>query len=317
VVAVDFIAMSFFTSLATRSLSQSAAMSSAIKNVTVIGSGIMGAGIAQVAAQTGHTVVMVDIDGAAVAKAEKRIGNSIKRVAKKKFGGEGDDASKFISEAIARLSTSTDAVASVGSADLVVEAIVENLGVKQKLFGELDKVAPQHTIFASNTSSFPIGKIGETTSRKDRFGGLHFFNPVPVMKLLEVVRIPETSEETISRMTTWGETMGKDIVYCKDTPGFVTNRLFIPYLLASMRLLERGDATKEGIDKACKLGLGYSMGPIELSDYIGLDSILFCSQGWMKDYPGVQEFEYPELLKKMVEEGKFGVKSGEGFYKYS
>ncbi|KAK3883579.1 hypothetical protein Pcinc_012082, partial [Petrolisthes cinctipes] len=214
-------------------------MSAAIKNVTVIGSGLMGAGIAQVAAQTGHIVTMVDIDEMAVNKAEKRIGDSIKRVAKKKFGEDGDGAAEFISGSISRLGTSTDAVASVGSADLVVEAIVENVNVKKKLFADLDKAAPSHTIFASNTSSLSIAAIADATTRKDRFGGLHFFNPVPVMKLLEVVRIPETSQETYESMCDWGKAMGKVTVECKDTPGFIVNRLLIPYTLEAIRLLER------------------------------------------------------------------------------
>jgi len=277
----------------------------------------MGAGIAQVAAQTGHTVTMVDIDGVAVAKAEKRIGDSITRVAKKKFGGEGDDASKFISEAIARLSTSTDAVASVGSADLVVEAIVENLGVKQKLFAELDKAAPQHTIFASNTSSLPIGKIAETSSRKDRFGGLHFFNPVPVMKLLEVVRIPETSQETYEAMSAWGKAMGKVTVECKDTPGFVVNRLLVPAMMEAVRLLERGDASARDIDTAMKLGAGHPMGPFELLDYVGLDTSKFIIDGWHKEYPEQELFKPSPLVDKLVAEGKLGIKTGEGFYKYN
>ncbi|XP_037800986.1 hydroxyacyl-coenzyme A dehydrogenase, mitochondrial-like [Penaeus monodon] len=308
--------MSFFTALTTRTFSSSARMAAAIKNVTVIGSGLMGAGIAQVAAQTGHTVTMVDIDKAAVEKAEKRIAASIQRVAKKKFSSDEGEATKFISEALSRLNTSTDAVASVGSADLVVEAIVENIGVKQKLFKELDQAAPEHTIFASNTSSLPIGKIAEVTDRKDRFGGLHFFNPVPVMKLLEVVRIPETSQNTYEAMCAWGKNMGKVTVECKDTPGFIVNRLLVPYMFESVRMLERGDASARDIDVAMKLGAGYPMGPFELMDYVGLDTGKFIVDGWAKEYPDNPLFQPSELLNKMVAEGKLGVKSGEGFYSY-
>lgn len=308
--------MAFFNQLTKRSLSQSAAMSAAIKNVTVIGSGLMGAGIAQVAAQTGHTVCMVDIDGVAVQKAEKRIGDSIHRVAKKKFGDKTDEGTKFVTEALARLSTSTDAVAAVATADLVVEAIVENLDVKRKLFSQLDGAAPQHTIFASNTSSLPIGKIAEATNRKDRFGGLHFFNPVPVMKLLEVVRIPETSQATYEAMTAWGKAMGKVTVECKDTPGFIVNRLLVPYMFEAVRLVERGDASPRDIDTAMKLGAGYPMGPFELMDYVGLDTGKFIVDGWAKDYPDNPLFKPSELINKLVSEGKLGVKSGEGFYQY-
>lgn len=308
--------MAFFNQISRRTFSRSAAMSTVIKNVTVIGSGLMGAGIAQVAAQTGHTVTMVDIDGAAVKKAEERIGVSIQRVAKKKFGGESDEASKFIAEAVGRLSTSTDAVASVSSADLVVEAIVENLDVKKKLFSQLDSAAPEHTIFASNTSSLPIKNIAEATDRKDRFGGLHFFNPVPVMKLLEVVRIPETSQATFDAMVAWGKAMGKVTVECKDTPGFIVNRLLVPYLFEAVRLSERGDASPRDIDTAMKLGAGHPMGPFELMDYVGLDTGKFIMDGWAKEYPGNPLFGESELMNKLVSEGKMGVKSGEGFYQY-
>lgn len=308
--------MAFFNHIAKRSFSQSSAMSAAIKNVTVIGSGLMGAGIAQVAAQTGHTVTMVDIDGEAVKKAEQRIGASIQRVAKKKFAGEEEAATKFINEAVQRLTTSTDAVASVTSADLVVEAIVENLDVKKKLFSQLDAAAPEHTIFASNTSSLPIGKIADATSRKDRFGGLHFFNPVPVMKLLEVVRIPETSQATYEAMVAWGKAMGKVTVECKDTPGFIVNRLLVPYMFEACRMMERGDASPRDIDTAMKLGAGYPMGPFELMDYVGLDTGKFIIDGWAKDYPDNPLFKSSDLLNKLVSEGKLGVKTGEGFYSY-
>lgn len=307
--------MAFFTHLTRRSLSQTAAMSNAIKNVTVVGSGLMGAGIAQVAAQTGHSVTMVDIDPVAVEKAQKRIADSIKRVAKKKLG-EGDEANKFISDTVGRLTTSTDAVASVESADLVVEAIVENLKVKKELFSKLDKAAPAHTIFASNTSSIPIAQIAEATNRKDRFGGLHFFNPVPVMKLLEVVRISETSDATFSAMEGWGKAMGKVTVVCKDTPGFIVNRLLVPFMFEAVRLVERGDATPKDVDVAMKLGAGHPMGPFELMDYVGLDVGKFIIDGWHEANPDVESFKPSPLLNKLVAEGKLGVKTGEGFYSY-
>ncbi|KAG0717995.1 Hydroxyacyl-coenzyme A dehydrogenase, mitochondrial [Chionoecetes opilio] len=307
--------MAFFNHLARRSFAQSAAMANAIKNVTVIGSGLMGSGIAQVAAQTGHNVTMVDIDPVAVEKAQKRIGASIARVAKKKFG-EGDDAAKFMNESMSHLKTSTDAVASVESADLVVEAIVENLKVKKELFSKLDGAAPAHTIFASNTSSIPIAKIAEATSRLDRFGGLHFFNPVPVMKLLEVVRIPETSDGTYEAMKGWGKAMGKVTVECKDTPGFIVNRLLVPYMFEAVRLVERGEASPRDVDTAMKLGAGHPMGPFELMDYVGLDTGKFIIDGWHADYPDEEIFKPSPMLEKLVADGKLGVKSGEGFYSY-
>merc|ERR1712106_167278 len=288
----------------------------AIKNVTIIGSGLMGAGIAQVAAQTGHSVILVDIDANAVGKAKDRIGASIQRVAKKKFAKDPEAGETFISTALGNLQTSTDAISAVKSADLVVEAIVENMEVKKKLFAQLDEAAPAHTIFASNTSSLPIGKIAAATTRNDRFGGLHFFNPVPVMKLLEVVRIPETSDETFDAMVAWGKAMKKMTVDCKDTPGFIVNRLLVPYLMEAVRLVERGDASAKDVDLAMKLGAGHPMGPFELADYVGLDTNKFIMDGWSARFPEEPLFRQSELLNKMVAEGKLGKKTGEGFYKY-
>jgi len=308
--------MVFSNILAVRTFTQSAAMAAAIKNITVIGSGLMGAGIAQVAAQTGHQVVLVDIDATAVGKAKNRIETSIQRVAKKKFAQDPEAGQKFVSSALENLETSTDATSSVKSADLVVEAIVENLDVKKKLFSQLDEVSLSHTIFASNTSSLPIGKIADATGRKDRFGGLHFFNPVPVMKLLEVVRIPETSQSTYEAMCEWGKAMGKVTVECKDTPGFIVNRLLVPYMFEAVRMLERGDASARDIDTAMKLGAGYPMGPFELADYVGLDTCKFIMDGWHAEYPDSPLFEPCDMLSNMVSEGRLGVKSGKGFYDY-
>jgi len=309
--------MAFCNSLVVRTFTRSAAMAAAIKNVTIIGSGLMGAGIAQVAAQTGHSVTLVDIDANAVGKAKDRIGASIQRVAKKKFAKDPEAGEKFISSALENLQTSTDAISAVKSADLVVEAIVENMEVKKKLFAQLDEAAPSHTIFASNTSSLPIGQIAAATTRNDRFGGLHFFNPVPVMKLLEVVRIPETSQGTYEAMVDWGKAMGKVTVECKDTPGFIVNRLLVPYMFEAVRMLDRGDASARDIDTAMKLGAGYPMGPFELADYVGLDTCKFIMDGWHAEYPDNPLFEPCDLLSSMVSEGRLGVKSGKGFYDYN
>ena len=210
----------------------------------------------------------------------------------------------------------TIATKALQKTDLVVEAVVENLELKQKLFKEYDSIAPAKTIFASNTSSLPIGEIAKVTQRLDRFGGLHFFNPVPVMKLLEVVRIPETSGETFSDMVEWGKAMRKTTVSCKDTPGFIVNRLLVPYLFEAVRLVERGDATPKDVDVAMKLGAGHPMGPFELADYVGPDTCKFIMDGWHSRYPEENLFKPSPLLNKIVAEGKFGVKSGEGFYKY-
>lgn len=276
----------------------------------------MGAGITQVAAQTGHHVTMVDVSEDVLKSSQSRIEGSLARVAKKQFKDDPAAAEKFVSETIGRVSIDTDAVNAAKNTDLVVEAIVENLGIKQKLFKALDESAPEHTIFASNTSSLPIKDIASATSRLDRFGGLHFFNPVPVMKLVEVVRIPETSDATFNALVDFGQALGKTTVDCKDTPGFIVNRLLVPYMMEAVRMLERGDASATDIDVAMKLGAGYPMGPIQLADYVGLDTCKFILDGWHEAYPDNPLFNPSPLLSKLVSEGKSGMKSGEGFYKY-
>ncbi|KOB75952.1 3-hydroxyacyl-coa dehyrogenase [Operophtera brumata] len=281
-----------------RNFSSSSAVQSAIKNVTVIGGGLMGSGIAQ----AGQNVTLVDVNSEVLVKAQKSIGNNLGRVAKKIYKENPQEGEKFVAEALGRIKTSSDPVAAVKSTDLVVEAIVENLAVKHDLFKKLDAAAPSHAIMASNTSSL--------------FGGLHFFNPVPVMRLLEVVRGAETSEGTYATMMEWGKAVGKTCITCKDTPGFVVNRLLVPYICEAIRLYERGDASARDIDIAMKLGAGYPMGPLELADYVGLDTNKFILDGWFKKYPEQALFKPIPLLNKLVSEGKLGVKTGEGFYKY-
>ncbi|CAG0901210.1 unnamed protein product [Darwinula stevensoni] len=287
-----------------------------IKKITVIGGGLMGSGIAQVAATTGHKVTMVDTSEDILQKSVKSIQASLARVGKKKFANDEAAGKKFLEDALSHIKPTVNIKEAVKDTDLVIEAIVENMDVKHKLFRELDQAAPQHTIFASNTSSLPIGKIAEVTSRKDRFGGLHFFNPVPMMKLLEVIRIPETSDETYKKLLEFGKAMGKHTVECKDTPGFIVNRLLVPYMMEATRMLERGDASAQDIDSAMKLGAGYPMGPFELADYVGLDTCMFIIDGWHKDYPENPLFKPVPLLQKMVADGKLGRKSGEGFFNY-
>lgn len=201
-------------------------------------------------------------------------------------------------------------------ADLVIEAVPENIGLKQKIFGSLDKVAPEHCIFASNTSSLKIVDIQATSKRLDRFAGVHFFNPVPVMKLLEVVRGPNTSEETFQKLVEYGHNVGKTTVDCKDTPGFIVNRLLVPAIFEAIRLVERGDASKEDVDTAMKLGAGHPMGPLALADMVGLDTCKNILDGWHATYPDVELFRPSPLVDRLVSEGKLGKKSGEGFYKY-
>jgi len=287
-----------------------------IKHVTVIGSGLMGSGIVQVTAASGIAVTMVDIKQELLDKAKARIETSLQRVAKKQFADKPAEGQKYIEGVLKNIVLSTKSEVAVEKTDLVIEAIVENLEKKQQLFAVLDKAAPKTAIFTSNTSSLPIGAIASSTKRQDRFGGLHFFNPVPVMKLLEVVKTDLTSEETFKSLLAYGASVGKTTVSCKDTPGFIVNRLLVPYMMESIRLYERGDASMRDIDTAMKLGAGYPMGPFELGDYVGLDTTKFIIDGWSKAYPNEPLFKQSPFLNKLVAEGKLGVKTGEGFYKY-
>ncbi|KAL5252745.1 hypothetical protein ACHWQZ_G015494 [Mnemiopsis leidyi] len=302
---------------ATRGLASSAmSCARSISHVTIIGGGLMGSGITQVAAQTGHKVTLVDLDQNILDQSTARISKSLARVAKKKFGDDAEGAKSFVESTMGAISTATDACSVVKDTDLVIEAIVENMAVKHRLFKELDSVAPQDVIFTSNTSSLSISEIAEVTSRKDKFGGLHFFNPVPVMKLLEVVKTENISAETLSALTAFGKKLGKVTIECTDTPGFIVNRLLVPNIAEAVKMLERGVASAPDIDTAMKLGAGHPMGPLQLADYVGLDTCLFILEGWSQKYPDVEIFQVPEMLKRLVAEGKLGNKSGEGFYKH-
>jgi 3-hydroxyacyl-CoA dehydrogenase len=276
-----------------------------------MGGGLMGTGIAQVSAQANQKIALVDLSQDILTKAEKRITESLRRVAKKKFKDDSKSGEEFTAVTMANLSFVTSSESVLGTADLIVEAITENLPLKQKLFSEWDKLCPEKTIFATNTSYLKVGEVMKDVSRLDRCGGLHFFNPVPVMKLLEVVRIPQTSDATFAAMSVWGQNIGKHTVACKDTHGFIVNRLLGPYMADAIAMVERGDATYQDVDAAVKLGLGYPMGPFELLDYVGIDIHKF-----INDNAPEGERKPSPLIDRMVAEGKLGMKTGEGFYKY-
>lgn len=274
----------------------------------------MGSGIAQVAASVGQQVTIIDLDSGVLKNSEKYISTSLGRVLKKKVPDEAERSSKLAS-IMANISTSTD-LSEAANSELVVEAVVENLDIKKKIFADLDAIAGKDTIFASNTSSLPITDIANATQRPDRFGGLHFFNPVPLMKLVEVVKTAETSPETYTKIEDWAKSLGKTTVECMDTPGFLVNRLLVPYLLEAVRLHERGHGSKEDIDVAMKLGAGYPMGPFQLLDYVGLDTCKFIMDGWSEVDPNNPLFQPSPMLNKLVDEGKLGKKAGIGFYDY-
>jgi 3-hydroxyacyl-CoA dehydrogenase len=289
-----------------------------IRKVGVFGCGLMGHGIAQVAAQGGCDVVVVESKQEFLDKGLARIDKSLAKLAQKsveKGKATADDAEANRKAARDRITGTLDKQ-DVADCDLVIEAIIEDLDIKKALFKELGALCKPETILASNTSSFPIAEMGTASGRPDRMVGLHFFNPVQLMRLVEVVRTNETSDEAFASARAFGETCGKSPVSCKDTPGFVVNRLLVPYMVESMRMLERGDAVAEDIDTAMKLGCGFPMGPIELTDYVGLDTTLSIVKGWVERYPDEPAFQIPKLLEAKVVEGKLGRKSGEGFYKW-
>ena len=286
--------------------------SPAMAEVVVMGGGLMGTGIAQIASQTQHKVTLVDLNEGVLAKSEKRIVDSLKRVAKKMFKDDADAGEKFVSKSARNISYVTNSEDSLGSADIVVEAITEVLPLKQKLFKQWDQVCPEKTIFATNTSFLRVNDVMADVGRKDKCGGLHFFNPVPVMKLVEVVRTCETSDETYQKLMTFSKDIGKHPVTCRDTEGFIVNRLLGPYIGDAIAMVERGDATYQDVDIAVKLGLGYPMGPFELLDYTGIDL-----HKHINDNPEFPLRRPSKLIDQMVAEGKFGMKSGEGFYKYN
>jgi 3-hydroxyacyl-CoA dehydrogenase len=277
----------------------------------------MGHGIAQVAAQGGFDVVVVETEQKFLDAGLARIDKSLAKLAEKAVEkGKPADQAKADSAAIRARIRGSLARQDLADRDLVVEAIVENLDEKKKLFAELGKLCKKETILASNTSSFPVTMMGEASGRPAQMVGLHFFNPVQLMRLVEVVRTPATSDDVFAAARAFGEACGKTPVGCKDTPGFVVNRLLVPYMVQSLLMLERGDASAVDIDAAMKLGCGHPMGPIELTDYVGLDTTLAILEGWVKAHPAEPAFAIPAVLKKKVSEGKLGRKTGEGFYKW-
>ncbi|MGB1697333.1 MAG: 3-hydroxyacyl-CoA dehydrogenase family protein [Thermoplasmatota archaeon] len=281
-----------------------------VKTIGVIGAGQMGNGIAQVAAVAGFEVIMVDIKDEFVARGKSAIEASLgKFLAKEKITQEVHDG------ALARLRTSTNN-ADLADCDLIAEAIVENLDIKSKLWSELDGIAKPSCIFASNTSSIPITQLAAATSRPDRFIGMHFMNPVPIMKLIEVIEGADTSPETLATTVSVGETMGKQVHACKDFPGFISNRVLMPMLNEAMFCLHEGVATPEDIDAIMKLGMNHPMGPLQLADFIGLDTCLAILNVL---YDGFKDPKYRPcpLLVQKVQAGHVGRKSGRGFYNYA
>ena len=281
-----------------------------IRRVGVLGCGLMGSGIAQVAATAGRETIVRDVSQQIWDRARGGIEKSLaKFVEKGKLPAADRDA------ALKRL-TFTTATIDLKGCDIVVEAITEDLELKNVLWKELDAICPPHTIFASNTSSLTIAAMAAATKRADRFVGLHFFNPVPLMQLVEVVRAVTTSEETFRRAFAFARSLGKEAVAAKDNSGFIVNLLLIPYLLDAIRAVEHGVGSVPDIDKAMQLGCGYPMGPLTLLDFVGLDTTYRIAEIMFTEYRE-QKYAPPPLLKRMVTAGLMGRKSGKGFYDYS
>ncbi|MDA0568476.1 MAG: 3-hydroxybutyryl-CoA dehydrogenase [Bacteroidetes bacterium] len=279
-----------------------------MKAITVIGAGTMGNGIAHVFAQKGHSVTLVDMSSEALSRATATIEKNLSRLVSKERLTEGEK-----SETLARLNTSTDMSASVGNADLVVEAATENLDLKLKIFRELDALAPPHCILATNTSSISITEIASATNRPDKVIGMHFMNPVPIMKLVEIIRGYATSDETCSETMALSSALGKSPVEVNDYPGFVANRILMPMINEAIITLNEGVAGVEEIDTVMKLGMAHPMGPLQLADFIGLDICLSIMRV-LHDGLGSSKYMPCPLLVNMVMAGKLGAKSGEGFY---
>jgi 3-hydroxybutyryl-CoA dehydrogenase len=281
-----------------------------IRKVGVAGCGLMGSGIVEVAAKSGFDVVVTEVDEKALEAGKQRIRKSLdKAVEKAKLSAEDRDAAL----GRIRFATTLDAHA---DRDLVIEAVVEDMAAKNQLFGALDKLCGAHAIFASNTSSLTVTDMAAMTSRPDRFVGLHFFNPVPVMKLVEVVRTIATSDDAFQSAFEFAKRLGKEPIAAKDNSGFVVNLLLVPYMLDAIRQLERGVASVEDIDKGMVLGCGYPMGPFTLADFVGIDTLHKISEIMFDEYRE-ERYAPPPLLRRIVALGRFGRKTGKGFYDWS
>ncbi|MEQ8763676.1 MAG: 3-hydroxybutyryl-CoA dehydrogenase [Planctomycetota bacterium] len=284
-------------------------MATRIQKVSVVGCGLMGAGIAEVCARQGFDTLVLEATPELAEKGMARIQGSLEKAVTR---GKLDAAKK--DEVLGRLRTTTER-SDLADRGLVIEAIVESLGAKSELFGALSKICPKETIFATNTSSLSVTELAAATDRPARFVGLHFFNPVPVMPLVEVVRGVSTSEGTFELMKGFGESLGKVVIAAQDAPGFVVNRLLIPFLLDAVRALEQGVASRDDIDQGMKLGCGHPMGPLTLLDFVGLDTTYSIAQIMFEEFKDPR-YAAPPLLKRLVLAGHTGRKSGRGFYDY-
>jgi len=280
-----------------------------IKKVGVVGCGTMGSGIAQTCAQSGYPTVVSEINQELLNKGLANVTASLaKGVEKGKMTAADKDAT------LGRLK-GTISLEGFRECDLMIEVVLENMEEKKRIFAALDKICPPHAILASNTSCLSIIEMAMATKRPGQVLGMHFFNPVPIMRPVELVRTITTSEETLNTAKAFSKSLGKTIVVAQDTPGFIVNRLLVPYLLDAVRMLEAGVATREDIDQGIALGLNHPMGPLTLSDFIGLDTIYFIANAMYDEFKD-PKYAAPPLLRKMIVAGHFGRKTRKGFYDY-
>ncbi len=280
-----------------------------IRRVGVVGCGLMGSGIVEVAARTGYEVIVRELTPDLLQKGLDRLDASMRRAVER---GKLDEAGRAAARGRIR---GTTALADLAAADLVVEAVIERIDEKKAVLRDLDRLVPPETVLASNTSSLSITEMAAATGHPDRVVGLHFFNPVPVMPLVEIVRGLTTADATIQRVREFAQSLGKTVVLARDTPGFIVNRLLVPYLLDAIRVLELGVASREDIDTAITLGLGHPMGPLTLLDFVGLDTTYYIAEAMFQEFKDAR-YAPPPLLKQMVLAGWWGRKSGRGFYEY-
>jgi len=282
-----------------------------VKKICVMGAGLMGNGIAQVCAQAGYEVAMRDIE-------DHFVENGISMIKKNLFRGvkKGKMSQDQMDEILGRIKGTTDLKEATKEADVIIEAIIENRDLKRKVFAELEEICNPNVIFASNTSSISITDMAAATKRPDKFIGMHFFNPVPVMRLVEIIKGYETSEETYQFIDELSKKLGKQTVLVNEAPGFAVNRLLLPFFLEAIFALQEGVTTVEDMDKAITLGLNHPMGPFTLLDFVGLDTTLFIADYFVTEFQD-SKYRVPTLLRKMVRASHLGRKTGIGFYDYS
>jgi 3-hydroxybutyryl-CoA dehydrogenase len=281
-----------------------------IKKVGVVGCGLMGRGIAEVSAKSGYDVVVSEINKELLDKGMAAINQSLSKAVEKGKINEADKAA-----ALGKIKGTID-MQDFKDCDLVVEAAIENMDLKKKIFADLDKICKPDAILSTNTSCLSVMNVAAVTKRPEKVLGCHFFNPVPVMKLLELVKTITTSKTTIDVAVEWGKSLGKTVIVAPDRPGFIVNRAYMPYVVESIEMLENGVASKEDIDTGMQLGLNYPMGPFTLADLAGLDTILFVLDAMYAETKS-PKFVAPVLLRKMVTAGHLGRKTGKGFYDYN